>query len=246
MHWTLHARGEVTMQSATEPDPTKLVPAQFAPTQLGKRRTPAVLLSVVLHGSLLAFVVVLGRAARTTVVEPAPLSAMALVEHAGASHAVKLLLPVMDTAAHTPKPAPNVDATQKAIVPLKEKHSKISGGGAPKTPHAGDGSGQALRGNGSDDQDVHPGFPIFSPHPPLKDRSLLPAAEVKVVVDVKVDALGQVVSETLVKGVGNQLDKLCLDIVWTWRFQPATVNGKPVPSEAELIFPFTPSYPISG
>jgi TonB family protein len=159
---------------------------------------------------------------------------------------VKLLLPAMDTTAHTPKPAPKVDATPKTILPAPKTPPKVSGGGAPKTPHAGDGSGLALRGNGSDDQDLHPGFPIFSPHPPVKDRSLLPAAEVKVVVDVKVDALGQVVSETLVKGVGSQLDKLCLDVVWTWRFQPATVNGKPVPSEAELIFPFTPSYPISG
>jgi outer membrane biosynthesis protein TonB len=93
---------------------------------------------------------------------------------------------------------------------------------------------------------VHPAFPIYSPHPPVTDRTFLPAAEVKVVLDVKVDALGQVVGETLVKGVSAKLDELCLKIVWTWRFQPATVNGKPVPSEAELIFPFTPSYPISG
>ncbi|MGA9670992.1 MAG: energy transducer TonB [Terracidiphilus sp.] len=244
------------MQSATEPDPaeqdptrsapSELTPTQFAPAPLGKRRTSSVALSVLLHGSLLAFVLILGTVARTRVVPPVPLRAQALVEHAGASHAIKLLLPTMDAAAHTRKPAPNVDPTKKTILPLLQTHPKVSGGGTPKTPHAGDGSGQALRGNGSDNEDVHPSFPIFSPHPPLKDRSLLPAAEVKVVVDVKVDALGKVVGETLVKGVGNQLDKLCLDVVWTWHFQPATVNGKPVPSEAELIFPFTPSYPISG
>jgi hypothetical protein len=33
--------------------------------------------------------------------------------------------------------------------------------------------------------------------------------------------------------------------VKTWRFQPATVDGKPVPTQAELIFPFNPSYPIT-
>ena len=65
-------------------------------------------------------------------------------------------------------------------------------------------------------------------------------------VDVKVDALGQVVSETLMKGLGNKLNQAVLKIVMTWRFQPATVNGKPVPSEAELIFPFNPSYPITA
>jgi len=35
-----------------------------------------------------------------------------------------------------------------------------------------------------------------------------------------------------------------LDIVKTWHFQPATVNGKPIASQAELIFPFNRSYPI--
>jgi TonB family protein len=64
-------------------------------------------------------------------------------------------------------------------------------------------------------------------------------------VDVNVDASGDVVSESLVKGLGNNLDQLVLDIVKTWRFHPATVDGKPVPTQAELIFPFNQSYPIT-
>jgi TonB-like protein len=58
-------------------------------------------------------------------------------------------------------------------------------------------------------------------------------------------ALGQVVRENLVKGMGNRLDQIVLDTVKTWHFQPATLNGKPVASEAELIFPFTADYPIT-
>ena len=58
------------------------------------------------------------------------------------------------------------------------------------------------------------------------------------------DVNGSVVSATLVKGMGNQLDAICLATVRTWRFQPATVGGKPVPTEAEVIFPFNPNYPI--
>ena len=179
-------------------------------------------------------------------IKPTQFRVISLVETSGGSHAVKFLLPPMDTSAqiHDPDHAP--DVARKTIVPVEHTHPKVSGGGAPKTPHAGDGSGQAMQGNGSDSEDVHPGFPVFSPHPPVHDRGLLPANEQKVVVDVKVDAQGQVVSETLVKSVSASLDKLCLDIVLTWRFQPATVNGKPIPSEAELVFPFTPSYPISG
>jgi outer membrane biosynthesis protein TonB len=45
--------------------------------------------------------------------------------------------------------------------------------------------------------------------------------------------------------MGNKLDQIVLDTVKTWRFQPALENGKAVPTQAELIFPFNPSYPIT-
>jgi protein TonB len=103
-----------------------------------------------------------------------------------------------------------------------------SGGGAPPTPHEGEGRGDAANGNGSDNEDARPAFPVFAPKPAVTDGALLPAAEKKIVVDVKVDVAGAVVSETLVKGLGNRLDQIVLDTVKTWRFQPATVNGNPV------------------
>ena len=204
------------------------------------------LLSVALHLGVLAFVLMLGRAARIRVIEPISFRKLALLETAGGSHKVKIPLPPMDFAAHTRKPTADPEATAKTILPVIGNHVRSTGGGAPKTPHAGDGAGRAFRGNGSDAEDAVPAFPIFGPHPPVSDRSLLPAQEKKIVVDVKLDALGQVLSETLVKGMGNQLDQIVLATAKTWRFQPATVNGTAVPSEAELIFPFGPGYPITG
>lgn len=165
---------------------------------------------------------------------------------AGGSHAVKLRLPATDMSAHTRHPAPNLEPTKKTILPVEKSPQAKSGGGAPLAPHSGDGSGKAERGNGSDDLDARPAFPIFSPHPPVADRSLLPSTEKKIVVDVSVDVLGAVVSAKLVKGLGNKLDQIALDTVKTWRFQPATINGKPVPTEAEVIFPFNLNYPISA
>ena len=101
-------------------------------------------------------------------------------------------------------------------------------------------------GEGADQQSASSAFPVFSPHPPVKDRSLLPDATRQVIVDVKVSAAGDVMEATLVEGIGNGLDQIVLDTVKTWRFQPATVNGNPVATEAELIFPFNQSYPIAG
>lgn len=102
-----------------------------------------------------------------------------------------------------------------------------------------------MPGNGPDSQSQDPAFPVFSPHPPVTDRSLLPSSEQQVVVDVKVSASGEVLEAVLVKGIGNALDTIVLDTVKTWRFHPATVNGNPVATEAELIFPFDERYPTS-
>jgi TonB family protein len=97
-------------------------------------------------------------------------------------------------------------------------------------------------GDGPDAQSADPAFPVFSPRPEIADRSMLPSVERDVVVDVKVSAGGEVLEATVVKGIGNGLDEIVLRTVKTWRFHPATVNGNPVATEAELIFPFSPRY----
>jgi len=104
----------------------------------------------------------------------------------------------------------------------------------------------SLAGTGMGDQDAEPAFPVYYPQPGITDRSLLPATEQKIIVDVSVGPQGDVLSEKLVHGLGNSLDQAVLSVVRTWRFQAATLNGSPVASEQELIFPFsrnTPSTP---
>jgi TonB family protein len=232
----------------TFPAPSNPTPEEVdmqPPIDRTKRRLPPAL-SLAIHGVLLASVVVAGTVHfGTHKIRPVQPETIARIEVSGGSHAIKIKLPPMPTASHTREPAKTPNATKKTILPVEQPPLKWSGGGSPAAPHKGDGSGQALRGNGSDADDVRPAFPVFSPRPPVTDRSLLPNSEQKIVVDVNVDALGQVVSEKLMNGMGNKLDQIVLDIVKTWRFQPATVNGKPVPTQAELIFPFNPSYPIT-
>ena len=215
-----------------------------SPHEGSKRRLSSILLSSAFHGALLACILLLGIVSRQSFLRPVQTQSIAQIAIAGGSHRVKVHLPPLDAAAHTREPAPKAEAAARTRIPMQVPPVKVSGGGAPPKPHSGDGSGKAITGNGSDDQDIRPAFPVFSPHPPVPDRSLLPRSEQKVVVDVKLDVSGTVLSATLVKGMGNQLDAICLATVKTWRFQPATVSGKPVPTEAEVIFPFDPNYPI--
>jgi TonB family protein len=130
---------------------------------------------------------------------------------------------------------------------VKKPASDLIANARPAPPAGSPISAQhdPVAGNGSDTQKSDPTFPVFSPHPPVTDRSLLPSSMQQVVVDVKVSASGEVLEATLVKGIGNALDKIVLDTVKTWRFQPATINGNPVATEAELIFPFDGKYPTT-
>jgi len=91
-------------------------------------------------------------------------------------------------------------------------------------------------GMGNGNQDATPAFPVYSPSPEI-DRRLLPKADENVVVDVNVSPLGEVLDERLIHGLGTAVDQTILDTVRSWKFHPATIDGNPVASVAELVFP---------
>ena len=99
----------------------------------------------------------------------------------------------------------------------------------------------SLTGEGTGTDNATPAFPIYSPTPPV-DRSLLPRSDENVVVDVSVSSLGEVLDERLVHGLGNGIDQVILDTVKNWKFHPATVNGNPIDSVSELVFPLSQRY----
>jgi TonB family protein len=191
--------------------------------------------------------VLLAGATRATLNKPEPstLCCVAALQVAGGSRAVRLPLPVAPAASHSAKHPPVQEpVTRLASPPPERRPAKASGTNAAAAQPSDLGT-NSVAGNGSDSKNTTPAFPIFYPNPAIHDRSLLPASERQVIVDVRLNAGGEVLSENLVKGIGNALDQMAFDIVKTWRFQPATVNGKPVPSEAEVIFSFSQHYPLS-
>ena len=202
------------------------------------------MVSLLLHAAVFVFVVWVGTRIKVERVPSGLENTVAMLEQAGGPHAMKLVLPKMADVGQVPKVAPE-DTRTKTMTPTPAKPKKAMGG-EPMTAHDGNGTGSAAAGNGSDAENVTPSFPVYSPRPAVTDRAMLPVTEQKIVVDVDVNELGAVVREVLVKGIGNRLDEIVLDTVKTWRFQPATKEGKPVPTEAELIFPFGPGTRVSA
>ena len=206
----------------------------------------ALVVSLAMHGAFFAFVVLFGARAPIVIVKSVHPQRVADLAISGASHRIRIVLPTADLSAHVRDPDAYTDPAKKTIIPMIVPEKRKSGGGSTRDPHHGDGSGRAMRGNGPDTIDMTPAFPVYSPHPPIKDRALLPQTAERIVIDVTLDDAGLVVKETLVKGLGDPLDQIVLGIVKTWRFQPAKIDGKPVASEAEVIFPLDRNYPIAA
>ncbi len=217
-----------------------------SPGTTQRRSRPALWISIAAHGVLFATLFVLNARAKMHIIQPASRSIFAGIQIAGGSHSTRLLLPRAPSTVEARKPAKAPQPVRKVAAPTRPAPPvKPAGGTASDAQHTTQGSGDAASGDGSDAQNADPAFPIFSPRPPVTDRALLPGSQREIVVDVNLNAAGDVVGANLVKGMGNNLDQIVLDTVKTWRFHPATVNGNPVASQAELIFPFNPSYPIT-
>lgn len=208
---------------------------------LRERGAGAVGLSVAAHGAVLALLLVSAHWMRVKVVQPdGQRRWLTAVEVAGAARRARLMLPERPQAEATPEPPLGKKITAPAPQVEAGKHSGRKDAPVRDTH----GRGMAAHGIGNDDEDAMPAFPVFSPRPAVTDRSLLPQTQQKVIVDVKLSADGAVLDETLVKGLGNSLDAKVMEIVKTWKFHPATIDGKPVASEAECIFPFDQNYPM--
>ncbi len=74
-------------------------------------------------------------------------------------------------------------------------------------------------------------------HPrPQPDLSALAhGAGGQVIMDVVIDEHGKISQLTLVHGLGGSIDSAVLATVREWTFNPATRDGKPIPSEQEIL-----------
>ncbi len=143
-------------------------------------------------------------------------------------HGSEKLSPTRTASCNSPLPA----RLERQLDPDAQKAANV----ANASPAGSSTSKSRSDGTGNGSQEVTSAFPVYSPTPPL-DRSLLPSADQNVVVDVNVSALGEVLDERLVHGLGNGIDQIILNTVKSWKFHPATQDGTPVASVAELVFP---------
>ena len=112
-----------------------------------------------------------------------------------------------------------------------------------ESPVAGSPRGTVVEGPLSGDE-VRPALPIVSSDP-LVDASELPQGmrEGDVVVEITIDAQGNIVQKSVISSLGPVIDSKVLAALENWRFRPATHWGNPIPSKQDVHyhFPRTPA-----
>jgi TonB family protein len=103
---------------------------------------------------------------------------------------------------------------------------------------AGSRHGTMLEGPLSGDE-VRPALPIVSSDP-LVDASELPNGlkEGDVVVEITIDASGNIVHKNVISSLGAAIDAKVLAALENWRFLPATHWGNPIPSKQDVHYHF--------
>jgi periplasmic protein TonB len=106
-----------------------------------------------------------------------------------------------------------------------------------KNSRAGSALGTVIDGP-IEGHDVHVAFPVVFPDPPVARSELPRDLKGDVIVEVTIDAQGNVVETRLVQSIGYGIDEKIVAALRQWRYQPATLDGVPVASKHDVHFHF--------
>ncbi|HUM06048.1 MAG TPA: TonB family protein [Terriglobales bacterium] len=130
---------------------------------------------------------------------------------------------------HRPKPSSSKPAAEQLQVPV---HAIA----ADRNARAGTALGTVIDGP-IEGHEVHVAYPIVFPDPPVA-RSEVSGLQGDVVVEITIDAQGNVVETKVVQAIGHGIDEKIAAALRQWHYQPATLDGVPVASKHDVHFHF--------
>lgn len=145
----------------------------------------------------------------------------------------------LDLAALKSKPKSKALRQKRSKAPLKAdlKADKDRVGDALQTARAGSPYGSLADGP-TDGREIRPALPVAFVNPEVS-RSELPAGvQGDVVVEVTIDARGNIVEKRILQRLGYGIDEKVLAALEGWRFTPATQDGVPISSRHDIHFHF--------
>jgi TonB family protein len=86
--------------------------------------------------------------------------------------------------------------------------------------------------------DIRPAFPITYPDPTIVRSEIPSGVQGTVVVEVTIDNLGNVTATKILQRLGYGIDEKVEAAVRNWRFRPAIMDGRPIPSQQDVLYHF--------
>jgi TonB family protein len=86
--------------------------------------------------------------------------------------------------------------------------------------------------------EMHVAYPTIYPDPPVNRAELPMGLTGDVVIEVTIDAQGNVVETKIVQAIGHGIDEKIEATLRRWHYQPATLDGTPVASHHDVHFHF--------
>lgn len=129
---------------------------------------------------------------------------------------------------HQLQPAPKPPAKGTGDTRASNDQNAVRAGNPYGTSYDGPFSGA----------DVRPALPVHFPDPAVP-RSLVPTGiQGDVIVEVTIDAYGNVIDTKLLRGFGYGVDERVVETVRSWRFRPAMRDGVAIASKQDVHYHF--------
>jgi protein TonB len=86
--------------------------------------------------------------------------------------------------------------------------------------------------------EVRPALPYIFPDPPVSRSDLPDGVQGKVIVEITIDELGNVIDTKLLQGLHPSIDAKVIATLKQWRFRPATRDGRAIASKQDALFTY--------
>jgi TonB family protein len=133
------------------------------------------------------------------------------------------------------RPAPRT--RPKPIPKPSELNNAVQSVTAEEPARAGSPFGSLAQGP-AEGHDVRPALPVVFPDPAILPWQIPSGVEGNVIVEVTIDVQGNVVDTKVLKGLGYGIEEKVIAALRGWRFRPAMMDGRPIPSQQDVYFHF--------
>lgn len=86
--------------------------------------------------------------------------------------------------------------------------------------------------------DIRPALPLVFPNPAILPWQVPSGVEGNVIVEVTIDEQGNVTETKVLQGLGHGIEEKVVAALRNWRFRPAIMDGRAIPSQQDVYFHF--------